>query len=59
MEKIKEKNLDNRRFTIREVVEKVGISYGSWEEILNNVLETVRVAAICSKIVKFLTKNAL
>ena len=30
--------LDNPRITIREVADNVGISFGSWQAILMNVL---------------------
>lgn len=53
--KLRKKSMANSRNTIREVAEKVGISYGSCEAIFTDTLGMKRVAANCSKIVGFST----
>ena len=45
--------LENRRITIREVAEDVGISLGSCHEIFSNILGMRRVSEVCSEIAKF------
>ena len=45
MDKVKEMVMNDRRITIREVVDDVGISIGSCHEIFSNVLGMKRVAA--------------
>lgn len=45
VEKVRKIIFENRRYTIREVAEKVGLSYGSCESILTNALAMRRVAA--------------
>ena len=45
MEKVKEMVMNDRRITIREVDDDVGISIGSCHEIFSNVLGMKRVAA--------------
>ena len=60
VEKVKEMIMNDRRITIREVADNVGISIGSCHEIFSNVLgiyET-RGSKICSKIIGFWTKTA-
>ena len=55
VEKVKEMIMNDRRITIREVADNVGISIGSCHEIFSNVLgiyET-RGSKICSKIIGF------
>ena len=47
MEKVKEMVMNDRRFTIREVADDVGISIGSCHEIFSNTLGMKRVAAKC------------
>ena len=45
VEKVKEMVINDRRITIREVADDVGISIGSCHEIFSNVLSMKRVAA--------------
>ena len=45
VEKVKEMVMNDRRITIREVADDVGISIGSCHEIFSNVLGMKRVAA--------------
>ena len=45
LEKVKEMDMNDRRITIREVANDVGISIGSCHEIFSNVLGMKRVAA--------------
>ena len=45
VEKVKETVMNDRRITIREVADDVGISIGLWHEIFSNVLGMKRVAA--------------
>ena len=45
VEKVKEMVINDRRITIREVADDVGISIGSCHEIFSNVLGMKRVAA--------------
>ena len=45
VEKVKEMVMNDRRITIREVADDVGISIGSCHDIFSNVLGMKRVAA--------------
>ncbi|XP_018353100.1 PREDICTED: putative uncharacterized protein FLJ37770 [Trachymyrmex septentrionalis] len=45
VEQVKKMILENRRITIREVADDVGISFGSCQEIFSDVLSMKRVAA--------------
>ena len=50
--------LENRRITIREVVDDVGISFGSCQAILTDVLDMKRAAAkIILKLLNFYQKQ--
>ncbi|XP_014480147.1 PREDICTED: putative uncharacterized protein FLJ37770 [Dinoponera quadriceps] len=61
VEKVKEMVMNNRRLTVREVADDVGISIGSCHEIFSNVLGMKRVAAkfhnISLLVREFLAKN--
>ena len=58
VEAVKEIVLKNRRITIREVAEDVGISVGSCHDILSDVLGMRRVSAkFISKLLNFDQKN--
>ena len=45
IEAVKKMILDNRRITIREVADDIGISFGSCQEIFTDVLGMKRAAA--------------
>ena len=45
IETVKKMILDNRRITIREVADNVGISFGSFQRIFTDILGMKRAAA--------------
>lgn len=49
VERLKEILINNRRFTIKEVADNVGLSIGSFHDIFSNVLELKNVAAKFTK----------
>ena len=54
IEAVKKMSFDNRRITIREVANDVGISFGSCQAILTDVLGMKRAAAkIVPKLLNF------
>lgn len=58
VEKVKKMVMDNRRITIREVSEDVGISFGSCQSIFSDVLGMKRVAAkFVPKLLNFTQKQ--
>ena len=58
IEAVKKMILDNRRNTIRELADDVGISFGSWQAIFTDVLGMKRVAAkIVPKLLNFKQKQ--
>ena len=58
IEAVKKMILNNRRITIREVAEDVGISFGSCQKIFTDVLGIKREAAkIVSKLLNFEQKQ--
>ena len=58
MEKVKEMVMNDRRITIREVADDVGISIGSCHKNFSNVLGMERVAAkFVSKLLNFKQKQ--
>ena len=58
IEAVKKMILDNRRITIREVADDVGISFGSCQAIFTDVLATKRAATkIVAKLLNFEQKH--
>ena len=58
MEKVKEMVMNDRRITIIEVVDDIGISIGSCHEIFSNVLGMKRVAEkFVPKLLNFVQKQ--